>query len=193
MANRKMGGLSLLELLVALTVAAVTMALAVPSFESITARNRLAVSANQLVGGMLTARMLAVTRNVSVTFCAGNADDGCHGNWESGEWIVFVDRAPLGELDADDELHLADSLASPQTLALAGNGPFNSAIVFRPSGAASWPSGAFAAGRLRICVNKGISPNATELVLIGSGRAVSQQCDLGGLCPALSDQSNKCK
>lgn len=186
MAYRKAGGFTLLELLITLAVAAVITALAVPSFQSITARNRIAVSSNQLLGAMQAARMLAVTRNTAVSICAGNADEGCHANWSRGEWIVFVDRPPLGVFDVDDELHLADSMDVPNGLSLEGNGPFTSAIVFRPSGMARQRNGAFAAGRLRVCVNKKITPNATELVLIGSGRAVSQACDLGGVCPGLS-------
>ena len=192
MAYRRTGGFTLLELLITLAVAAVITALAVPSFKAITARNRLAMSSNQLLGGMRAARMLAGTRNTAVSICAGNADEGCHADWLQGEWIVFIDRPPLGVFDADDELHLADSMDMPDGLFLAGNGPFNRAIVFRPSGLARWPSGAFAAGRLRVCVNESISPNATELVLIGSGRAVSQACDLGGVCPALSASGANC-
>ncbi len=193
MVHRKARGLTLLELLVALAVAAVLAAVAVPSFEAIAVRNRLSLSSNQLLGAMLAARNLAITRNVRATFCAGSADDGCHRDWARGEWIVFIDRDGDGAFEQDDELHAIGSLPSPDTLVIAGNGPFNSAIVFRPSGAATWPSGAFAAGRLRTCAVSAVSPNAVELVLIGSGRAVSQTCDLNGLCPLLSDQSNRCR
>lgn len=176
-------GFTLVDFLVGLAVLGVTAALAIPSYDRIVSRSRLAVSVNELLSALLTARMTAVARNVSTTFCAGNRVVGCHRDWTKGEWIVFADRDRNGQLDAGDTLYGAERMASAGAVMLGGNGPFASAVVFRPSGAATWTSGAFAAGRLRVCVNTAISPNATDLVLIGSGRAVSEAHDYSGSCP----------
>ncbi len=176
-------GFTLIELLCALAVAAIVLSLAGPAFGRIMARNRLATTTNELLTAMLAARTLAITRNVSVLFCAGNADSGCHGLWAEGEWIAFVDEDRNRELGRDEILHLSGTLPGARKLTIAGNGPFKKLIVFRPSGLARTVSGAFAAGRLRVCVADTLEPNANDLVLIGSGRAILQPHDFDGGCP----------
>src|SRR3546814_8439831 len=99
---------------------------------------------------MVSARQAAVTRNAAVTFCAGNPDDGCDGDWSAHQWIVFVDSDRDGEIDADDELKLFERFSASTVIDVSGNGPFRKWIVYMPSGMARWPSGAFAAGRLRV-------------------------------------------
>src|SRR3546814_3380805 len=78
----------------------------------INAQNRLATSTNQLLMAMVSARQAAVTRNAAVTFCAGNPDDGCDGDWSAHQWIVFVDSDRDGEIDADDELKLFERFSA---------------------------------------------------------------------------------
>src|SRR3546814_4324913 len=129
---------------------------------------------------MVSARQAAVTRNDAVTFCAGNPDDGCDGDWSAHQWIVFVDSDRDGGIDADDELKLFERFSASTVIDVSGNGPFRKWIVYMPSGMARWPSGAFAAGRLRVCTEDVLTPNATDLVLIGSGRVVTEQHDFDG-------------
>lgn len=177
-------GFTLIELLCALAVAAIVLSLAVPAFGRIMARNRLATTTNELLAALLTARTLAITRNVSVLFCAGNADTGCHGRWGDREWIVFADTDRNSRLGPGESLHLAGTLTGADNIRLAGNGPFRKLVVFRPSGLARTAKGAFAAGRLRICAAEPLEANANDLVLIGSGRAVTESHDFAGRCPA---------
>lgn len=177
-------GLTLVELLVALATLSILTAIALPSFQYVTERNRLAVSANRLQSALSSARITAVTRNMPVTFCAGNAVDGCHGAWDRQEWIIFTDRDHDAVIDEGDELLVADRLLPSERISLAGNGPFKTAVIFNGRGGARTRTGAFAAGRLRVCVRYGLSPNATDLVLIGSGRAEPERHGFHGTCPA---------
>lgn len=170
----RQGGLSLIELLTALVVAAIVMGVAIPSFQTIVAQNRLAISANSLMRGMAVARRTAITREALVTFCAGSADTGCDGDWTDGEWIVFVDHDGDGQIDKDETLKLVGRLPKADIVSVAGNGPFRKAVVFTPGGTAQWPNGAFAAGRIRVCADAAFMPNETDLVLIGSGRVVTE-------------------
>lgn len=181
---RSIRGFTLLELLIALTVSSVLVSVAVPSYRHISAQNHLATSSNQLLSALVSARQTAVTRNASVTFCAGNPDDGCDGDWLAHEMIVFVDIDRDGKLDPEDELRFFERFSASTVIEVSGNGPFRKSIVFRPTGLAQWPGGAFAAGRLRICTQTALSSNATDLVLIGSGRVVTEQHDFDGTCPA---------
>lgn len=176
-------GLTAIELLIALAVVGILSAVVIPSFQYVLARNRLATTANRLQHTLASARITAVTRNLPVTFCAGNAAEGCHGDWSRQEWIVFTDRDHDAAIDPDDELLAVNRLLQPERVSLAGNGPFKKAVVFVSSGAARTRTGAFAAGRLRVCVPSDIRPNATDLVLIGSGRAVLEQHEFDGKCP----------
>ncbi len=176
-------GFTLLELLCALAVVAIIAVVGIPGFGRLMVRNQLAVTTNELLSTMMAARTLAVTRNVSVTFCAGNPDDGCHRDWALGEWMTFIDGNRNGHFDPGDQLQIVGRLKSTADIALTANGPFKRAVVFRPGGLARTATGAFAAGRIRICATQPIVPNANDLVLIGSGRTVTEQRDFGGRCP----------
>src|SRR3546814_2953569 len=102
----------------------------------INAQNRLATSTNQLLMAMVSARQAAVTRNAAVTFCAGNQDDGCDGDWSAHQWIVFVDSDRDGEIDADDELKLFERFRASTVIDVSGNESFRTWIVYMPSGMA---------------------------------------------------------
>jgi len=59
-------------------------------------------------------------------------------------------------------------------------------VVFMPAGgAAERISGAFAAGRVRVCAATSISPNVIDIVLSKSGRVRLEHHDFNGECPAL--------
>lgn len=179
----RQSGLSLLELLIALTVGAVVLGFGLPEMGRVMTQNQLAVSHNQLLTAAVAARQSAISRNVSMTFCAGRAEVGCHGDWSLQEWLVFEDADHDGNLDPGDTVKLAELLPASGRLSVAGNGPFRRAVVFKPSGAAQTVTGAFAAGRLRICVSEPIPDNAVDLVLIGSGRIEPEPHDFAGACP----------
>ncbi len=176
-------GWSLLELLVVLVVLAIVTTQAVPAFEALLARNRLAISSNEILGALVAARQTAVSRNVAVSFCAGSPQAGCHGDWSRQEWMAFIDQGRDGRLDPGDELRSVYRLTPTARLVLAANGPFGKAIVFRSSGLARSVTGAFAAGRVRVCMQQPIKANATDLVLIGSGRVEPEPHDFSGRCP----------
>jgi type IV fimbrial biogenesis protein FimT len=66
-------GFTLLELLVALAVASVLMAIAVPSFKHMIVANKLTTSANDIVGAIGSARMEAVRRNAQTQLCSNSS------------------------------------------------------------------------------------------------------------------------
>ena len=177
-------GWSFTEMLVGLSLSAVVVTQAVPAYRWLLMRNRLALASNQLLTGLHEARQLAISSNAAVTFCAGNVDAGCHGDWSHQQWLLFADRNRNGQVDAGEFLKRSEALAPVPEMVVAGNGPFRRAVVFRPDGLARTTSGAFAAGRLRICTPYPFAHNANDLVLIGSGRVEPEARDLGGACPA---------
>lgn len=177
-------GLSLLELLIALAISAIVLVVGVPSLGRIIAHNRLVVGSNQLLMAAMAARQTAISRNVPVTVCAGRIEVGCHRDWSQQEWLVFVDSDRDGVLDPGEHLKLAERMTGGSGISISANGPFRNAVVFQPSGTAQTVTGAFAAGRLRICIEEPIATNARDLVLIGSGRIEPEKHDFDGECPS---------
>lgn len=164
-------GITLIELIIGLAVMGVLSMIAIPAYSEISAHNQRITSINYLQQAMQAARLTAITRNATITFCAGDPISGCTGNWSNKNWVVFVDRNRNGQIDSADEILMEDHLAISNRVKISMNGPFRRAVVFQPTGFAEWPSGAFAAGRLRICADA----KATDLVLIGSGRVVQER------------------
>lgn len=80
-------GFTLVELMVALAVAAVLAAIAAPAFDQLTLGSKLRTQANELAAGALLARSEAIKRNQTVTLCASSDGATCVGAWANG-WIV---------------------------------------------------------------------------------------------------------
>lgn len=179
-------GFSLIELMVTIAVAAILLATAVPAFSNLMAQNELAVASNAARGALMVARETAVMRGRPVSLCAGEPVNGCSGDWSGGQWLVFRDANHSGDLDASETvLQHGRVPGAGQTVSIDGNGPLRSALVYMPLGHAERISGAFGAGRLRLCVAQNIAPNARELVISASGRVRMQRVDFGGACPSL--------
>lgn len=91
---RNAGGFTLIELLVTMTVAAILVGLAGPSFKITIQNNRLVTQGNDFLGALIYARSEAIELNSTVTVCASSDGATCSGtNWASG-WVVGY--APSG-------------------------------------------------------------------------------------------------
>jgi type IV fimbrial biogenesis protein FimT len=101
--DTKATGFTLLELLMTIAIAAIVMALAMPSFRYVTNSNRIAGEINGLLGDLQFARAEAIKEGRTVTVCVSQDDLSCSGapSWENG-WIVFSDPANVGVVDANE-------------------------------------------------------------------------------------------
>lgn len=112
----------MVELLVILTISAILVAMAVPSFQAMIQNNRISSAVNALVASMDLARSEAIRRNGPVVVCrstdATNANPTCSSapfgaytanDWSVG-WIVFAiapanaGLLPMGVFRAGDEV-----------------------------------------------------------------------------------------
>lgn len=113
-------GLTLIELLVAISVLAILLSIGIPSFQSMVAQNRATSAANELQSTLQFARSAAIAQARQVTVCAANfatSPPTCRADriW-SGGWIVLQQgqAQPLRERRA---LHPSISLTGhPQRI-----------------------------------------------------------------------------
>jgi type IV fimbrial biogenesis protein FimT len=98
-------GFTLIELLMTITVVAILLAIAVPSFQYVTTANRATSEINALLGDMQMARGEALKEGQFVTICASIDSATCAGStaWNVG-WIVFSDAPPLTTLEPGDTI-----------------------------------------------------------------------------------------
>ena len=100
-------GYSLYELLVTITVASTVLAVGVPSFGSLTARNRQSVEINALYHAAHLARKESIMRRRVVSLCPST--DGAHctpgRDWSAG-WLMFenTDRDEPPQIDAGEPI-----------------------------------------------------------------------------------------
>ncbi|HEY0684669.1 MAG TPA: GspH/FimT family pseudopilin [Steroidobacter sp.] len=100
MSPRTSSGFTLVEMLVALAIAAILLAIAVPSYSGSQLNSQLRASANELIGSINLARSEAIKRGATVTLCASSDGENCGGTWNQG-WVVRRN---------DDLLHSASAL-----------------------------------------------------------------------------------
>jgi len=94
-------GFTLIELMIVITIIAVLVGLAVPSFRDATLGSKLSGYANNLVASIRLARGEAIKRNSWVAVCISANGTNCasSGSWEQG-WIVFNDANKNGSVDS---------------------------------------------------------------------------------------------
>ena len=94
--NESQTGFTLIELMMALIISAIRATLAVPSFNDMIRKNRLAAMTNDFVSTLNYARSEAVKRGAGVIVCSSNDQAGCTNTaWKDG-WIVQL--ASTGEM-----------------------------------------------------------------------------------------------
>jgi type IV fimbrial biogenesis protein FimT len=140
-------GFTMIELMLTVSVLAVLLGLAVPSFLETVRTNRMISQNNEFIGSLNFARSEALKRSDSVSACASADQATCTGatDWTTG-WIVFADRDADGDRDLDpdgdpatddgDSLLQAKGAAPPEyTL----NATANSFVRFGSSGTSFAP------------------------------------------------------
>ena len=99
--SAQQSGFTLIELMVTVSVAAVLLAIAAPSFSRLIAGNRITTQTNEFVGGMNLARAEAVRRGQGVSIRADIADvSGNLGIDFATGWTVFSDPTFAGATPA---------------------------------------------------------------------------------------------
>lgn len=96
-------GFSLIELMIVVAIIGVTLAIGVPSFNSLTLNSRLNTQANTVLSSMLLARSEAIKRGYNVRVTPVSACSTPCTEWGEG-WQVVLDRDGDDSVDSDDEV-----------------------------------------------------------------------------------------
>ncbi len=134
-------GVTLLELLVAMAIAALLLAAGVPAWPQYTLDVRLRTLGHTLASDLNHARRAAVTRNRRVTVCPGAPDTGCGAlpHWETG-WFLFQDDNGDQVRQASEELL---SVFDGTARATVRSSAARSRLTFFPNGTAPGSNATF--------------------------------------------------
>lgn len=184
-------GFTLIELMITIMIAGVWLAVAIPSFQTITLKSRQTNAINNFAAMIGRARSEAVTRNRSVVVCASanpaSANPTCSGGntWETG-WIMFVDISLDTQFQGGEALlQIGEPLASGVTVRASG---FGSSITFSPGTGLLTQAGA-----LRYCDSRGISAmHALNVSLSGQIRIATDSNGDGSAEDATGTELTSC-
>lgn len=90
-------GVTLLELLIAIAVAALVAGIAVPGFSGLVQSSRMTGAVNSFAAALNLARSEAIRRGVRVTVCPASTGDACAGEDFAGGWAVIAGDAPYAQ------------------------------------------------------------------------------------------------
>jgi prepilin-type N-terminal cleavage/methylation domain-containing protein len=123
-------GFTLIEMLVVMTISAILVAMAIPTFERMLRSSRVSSAANSLLAALDVARSEAIRRNVVVTVCrslnpdapvgAVNCSSAADANYPENDWAsgwIVVAKSPANANNAiwqaGDELVLRQAAFQP--------------------------------------------------------------------------------
>ncbi len=91
-------GFTLIELMITVSIMAILLAIAVPSFQNVALSSKLTSLSNNFVASAQLARSEAIKRNTEVTLCASSDGTTCAGAWKDG-WVVLAGGAVIYRQD----------------------------------------------------------------------------------------------
>lgn len=165
-----LGGFTVVEFLMVAVIAAVLVAVAVPSWLAFAHKLELSAASNAFVSGLYLARSEAIKRQDRVALCKSADGVFCAaaGGWNQG-WIIFHDRNNNGRREEPEQL-LRRQQPLPQALRLSGNLTVADYVSFVPTGATKLVGGGFQAGTLTVCWESGQTAQARQIILNAAGR-----------------------
>jgi len=126
-------GVSVIELLVAVTIGATLIGMALPGLAGVVDRQRAASAHNLLLATLHHARAAAIVERRGTVVCPTVDGQSClpGGVWEDG-WMAFVDRNGNGTVEPDDAVlrHEASGVANLKV----HSGASRPQVRFRPDG-----------------------------------------------------------
>jgi type IV fimbrial biogenesis protein FimT len=152
-------GMTLLEMLITLAIAAIVLTVVAPSVQTIISKNRTTSEINELSAVIQFARFTAIDETSTTVVCPAGNFATCSTNWNEPK-IVFLDDNGNGSRDSSEPLLLSTTgISSSNTM----TGP-NTPISFFDSGATN------ASVSIKICPNSNDAKLARSININGQGR-----------------------
>jgi type IV fimbrial biogenesis protein FimT len=166
--RRKLGGFTLVELMVVVLITAILLGIGVPALQSLVAANQLTTATDSLATALNEARSEAAKLNLNVTLTPT-------GSWGGG-WTMAVVPPAGGPVPAGLPSTLRTAAAVPSGLTLNSSAAFAAGVTFDPTGRLVG-----AAGEFVICQNSGPPAGKAQMVTIAtSGRVRVAQNNTAG-------------
>lgn len=180
MNTRSERGFTLAELLVAVTIGAISLSIGVPSYTAFVRNTHQVTSTNELISSLHFARELAITRNARVTLCpsADGATCAAGGAWNGG-WIVFVDTNGDHQVNGGETVERAVSKVEAPSVQSVTFGDY---LIYRPNGRVMGASITTNTGELTFCDDRGAA-HARVLIIDVSGRPRVSDLTANGSTP----------
>lgn len=141
-ASVRANGFTLVELMVVMTIAAILLGIAVPSYQGTMARYRVSSEVNSLVADLQYARSEAVKQGMTVTMCASSDGQTCTGtSWATGHVVLTNPGSVAAPAVANGATLLRVQAAFSGTDQVIYGGV--TAISFNREGFAGMPAGAW--------------------------------------------------
>jgi len=173
---RRAAGFTLVELMVTIAVAAIVVAVGVPSFLRTLARHTIASQAEELQDAVRVGRNEAMKRSGPVVLCRTEESNPSHcagsgGSWQT--WVLFTDVARSGSFAAGDAVLRQRQEASRRTVVTSDA----ASIRFEATGIAHATTGSAVvvlgergatdlAQQRQVCVN----PRGEVVIVVGDAR-----------------------
>lgn len=150
----KLKGFTLVELMVTITIAAILIAIAMPSLTSLYEASRSDSEIRKAQQALVFARNHAISYGLDITVCPlGSNSNTCGKNWIKGITVLYDNAGTNESLKVINEFNSQDTISFTP-----------SSVVFSPDGLAS------TSGTMTYCPGGATSSNCKSLVLNTSGR-----------------------
>lgn len=161
-------GFTIMELMFTVSIAAILMAVAVPSFRTMIANNRLVTMSNELVSAVSFSRSEAIRGNVPVTLCRAATAASTNCVTSTGAWRFWIVRNSAGTVLRRGELPDYGGLMSfSSDLTL-------DAVAFGADGVARTGGVVVNDNTFTICSTQ-VSENNARTITLGAGSRVSTE------------------
>lgn len=184
-------GLTLIELMMVIAIAAILLAVAAPSFQQALNSNRLGSAANELASAINLARAEAVRHNRRAVLCRSTDGSACNSGASTwGGWIVFVDSNADGTRNAGEPLIKSGTFAAPLVVKSSANiAAVGESITFRADGTARGDDNVtLLTGTLAVCMATSLpAENVRDLSLAFGSRTAVRRRNGAGACDTPND------
>jgi type IV fimbrial biogenesis protein FimT len=138
--SKPASGFTLLELIIAISIAGVLMAMAIPSFRDMIRSSRLTTYTNEFVTALSLARNEAIKRGAIVHV---RKIGGTGTYWSTSGWMVFVDKNANDTFEAGTDELLKTYDALPKSFTLKTNSiNATNYVSYKPDGTTNVLAGA---------------------------------------------------